>query len=145
MGAKLSAALFNKETDFIRQQLAKTPQLAPAHSILLHSSPTLMCLFSDDARVIKVMEAADKHRPYAPKSSYNRSRGYKPREVGAVTSTYIHQGHKPNQCQTAKDAKSPAKKSGNPKSPLIEARRPQVPRLSEVPVRAISGAVPGTG
>jgi hypothetical protein len=66
MGAKLSAALLSKETDFI-------PQLTPACSILLHSSPTLTCLFSDDARVIRAMEAADKHRPYGPKSSYNSS------------------------------------------------------------------------
>jgi hypothetical protein len=70
VGAKLSAALFNKETDFIRQELAKAPQLTPARFILLHSSPTLTRLFSDDARVIRAMEAADKHRPYAPKSFY---------------------------------------------------------------------------
>jgi hypothetical protein len=61
VGAKLSAALFNKETDFIRQELAKTSQLTPARSILLHSSPTLMRLFSDEARVIKAVEAAEKH------------------------------------------------------------------------------------
>jgi hypothetical protein len=36
------------------------------------------------------MEAADKHRSYAPKSSYNSGRGYKPRRAGAVTSTYPH-------------------------------------------------------
>jgi hypothetical protein len=113
-GAKLSAALF-KETDFICQQLAKTPQLMPARSILLHSSPTLTRLFSGNARVNKAMEAADKHRPYAPKSSYNRSRGYKPWGLGAVTSTSVHQGRKPIQRQKAKAAKSPAKKAGNPK------------------------------
>jgi hypothetical protein len=118
VGAKLSAALFNKETDFIRQQLAKTPRLTPAHSILLHSSPTLTRLFSDDARVIKAMEVADKRRPYAPKSSYNSRRGYKPRGAGAETSTYVHQERKPNQRQKAKAAKSPAKKSGNPKGHL---------------------------
>jgi hypothetical protein len=71
VGAKLSAALFNKETDVIRQQMAKAPKLAPARTILLHGSPTLTRLFSDDARVTKAMEAADKHRPYALKSSYN--------------------------------------------------------------------------
>jgi hypothetical protein len=111
VGAKLSAALFNKETDFIRQQLAKTPQLTPARSILLHSSPTLTRLFLDDARVIKA------RRPLTstPKSPYNSSRGYKPRGAGAVTSTSTHQGQKPNQRQKAKAAKSPAKKLGNPK------------------------------
>jgi hypothetical protein len=45
MGAKLSAALFNKETDVIRQQMAKAPEPAPARIILLHSSPTLTHLF----------------------------------------------------------------------------------------------------
>jgi vacuolar-type H+-ATPase subunit E/Vma4 len=88
VGAKLSAALFKKETDVIRQQMVNASQLAPARSILLHSTPTLTRLFSDDARVTKVMEAADKHQPYAPKSSYNSGRGYKPRGAGAVTLTY---------------------------------------------------------
>jgi hypothetical protein len=40
VGAKLFAALFNKETDFIRQQIAKAPELAPARTIMLHSCPT---------------------------------------------------------------------------------------------------------
>jgi hypothetical protein len=115
VGAKLSAALFNKETDIIRQQMAEAPQLAPARSILLQSSPTLTRLFSDNARITKAMEAADKHRPYAPKSSYNSGRGYKPRGAGAVTSTYAHQVRKLNQRQKAKAAKSSAKKLGNPK------------------------------
>jgi hypothetical protein len=53
MGAKLSAALFSKETHFICQELAKTPRLAPAKSILLRSSPTTTHLFSDNARVIQ--------------------------------------------------------------------------------------------
>jgi hypothetical protein len=104
VGAKLSAALFN----FIHQQLAKTLQLAPARSILLHSSRTLTRFFSDDARVTKAMEAADKHRPYAPKF-YNSSQGYKPRGADAVTSTIVHQGHEPNQRKKAKAAKSPAR------------------------------------
>jgi hypothetical protein len=45
VGAKLSAALFNKETDVIRQQMAKAPELAPARTILVHSSPTPTHLF----------------------------------------------------------------------------------------------------
>jgi hypothetical protein len=94
VGAKLSVALFNKETDVIRQQMAKAPELALSRSILLHSSPTPRGLFSDDARVTKAMEAADKHRPYAPKSSYNSGRGYKPWGAGAVTLTYAHQAPK---------------------------------------------------
>jgi hypothetical protein len=71
VGAKLSVAFFNKETDVMRQQMAKAPELAPARTILLHSSPTQTHLFSDNARVTKAMEATDKHRTYAPKSSYN--------------------------------------------------------------------------
>jgi hypothetical protein len=37
-GAKLAAALFSKETQFIRQEVAKAPRLAPAKSILLGDS-----------------------------------------------------------------------------------------------------------
>jgi hypothetical protein len=88
VGAKLSAALFNKETYVIRQQMAKAPELALACTILLNGCPTQSRLFSDDAMVTKAMEAADNHRPYAPKSSYNSGRGYKPRGAGAVMSTY---------------------------------------------------------
>jgi hypothetical protein len=40
VGAKLSAALFNKETDVICQQMAKAPKLAPTRTILLNSCPT---------------------------------------------------------------------------------------------------------
>jgi hypothetical protein len=87
VGAKLSAALFNKETHFMCQELAKTPRLAPAKSILHHSSTTMTHLFSDNARVIKAMDAADKHRPFAPKSSYNRSRSDKSWGADAVTTT----------------------------------------------------------
>jgi hypothetical protein len=87
VGAKLSAALFNKETDVIHQQMTKAFELAPARTILLNSCPTQMRLFSDDARITKAMEAADKYRPYASKSSYNSGRGYKPRGAGAVTLT----------------------------------------------------------
>jgi hypothetical protein len=86
----------------------------------------------------------------ALRSSYNSSRGYKPRGAGAVTSTYVHQGRKRHQRQKAKAIKSPAKKSGNPKGrphhlSWKRGGRTQIPRLIEVPVRAMSGAVPGTG
>jgi hypothetical protein len=40
VGAKLSTALFNKETDIIRQQMAKAPKLAHAHTILLNRCPS---------------------------------------------------------------------------------------------------------
>jgi hypothetical protein len=40
VGAKLSAALYSKETDVICQQMAKFPELAPARTILLNSCPT---------------------------------------------------------------------------------------------------------
>jgi hypothetical protein len=46
MGAKLSAALFNKETEIIRQQMAKAPELAPARTILLNSCPSQTRLFT---------------------------------------------------------------------------------------------------
>jgi hypothetical protein len=115
VGAKLSAALFNKETEFIRQQMAKAPELAPARIILLNSCPSHTHLFTDDARFTKAMEAADKHWPFAPKSSYSSGQGYKPRGAGAVTSTYAHQARKPTQHRKPKAAKSPAKKSDNPK------------------------------
>jgi hypothetical protein len=77
VGAKLSAALFNKETETICQQLAKSAELAPARTILLNSGPSQTRLFSDDKRIVKAMEAADKQRPYSPKSTFNRSRGFK--------------------------------------------------------------------
>jgi hypothetical protein len=115
MGAKLFAALFTKETDFICQQMAKAPELAPARTILLNSCPSQTRLFTDDARITKAMEAADKHRPCAPKSSYNSGRRYKPRGAGAVMSTYARQARKPTQHRKPKAAKSPAKKSGNHK------------------------------
>jgi hypothetical protein len=60
VGAKLSAALFNKETENIRQQLAKYAEVAPARTILLNSGPSQMHLFSDNKRIAKAMEAADK-------------------------------------------------------------------------------------
>jgi hypothetical protein len=90
VGTKLPTALFNKETEIIRQQMARAPKQAPARTILLNSCPSQMRLFTDDARITKAMEAADKHRPFAPKSSYSTGRGYKPRGAGAVTSTYAH-------------------------------------------------------
>jgi hypothetical protein len=125
VGAKLSAALFIKETDVIRQQMAKAPELAPSRTILLNSCPTQMRLFSEDARVTKAMEAADKHRPYAPKFSYNSGRGYKPWEAGAVMSTHAHHARKPTQHQKRKAAKSPAKKSGNSKGRPHHLNKPQ--------------------
>jgi hypothetical protein len=67
VGAKLSTALFNKEMENIRQQMAKAPELAPVRTILLNSCPSLTHLFTDNARITKAIEAADKHRPFAPK------------------------------------------------------------------------------
>jgi hypothetical protein len=39
VGAKLSEGIFNKETEAIRQQLAKSVELEPIRNILLNSSP----------------------------------------------------------------------------------------------------------
>jgi hypothetical protein len=114
VGAKLSAALFNRETEIIRQQMARAPKLAPACTILLNSCPSQTRLFTDNARITKAMEAADKHWPFAPKSSYKSGRSYKPREAGNVMSTYTP-ARKMTHYQKPKAAKSPAKKSGNPK------------------------------
>jgi hypothetical protein len=114
VGAKLCAALFNKETEITRQQMARAPELAPAHTILLNNCPSQTSLFTEDARIIKAMEAADKHRPFAPKSSYSSDRGYKPRGAGAVTSTYVH-ARKMTQHRKPKAAKSLGKKLRNPK------------------------------
>jgi hypothetical protein len=115
MGANFSTALFNKKTEIIRQQMAKAPELVPARTILLNSCPSQTQLLTDDTRITKAMETADKHQPFAPKSSYSNGRGYKPGGVGAVTSTYAHQARKPTHIRKPKAAKSPAKKSGNPK------------------------------
>jgi hypothetical protein len=114
--AKLSAALFNKETEIICQQMTRAPELAPARTILLNSCPSQTRLFTDDARITKAMEAADKHWPLAPKFFYSSGRGYKPWGAGTVTSTYAP-AHKTTQSRKPKAAKSPAKKSGNPKGP----------------------------
>jgi hypothetical protein len=123
VGAKLSAALFNKEMETIRQQLAKSTELAPARTILLNSGPSQMCLLSDDKRIAKAMEATDKQRPYAPKPTFNRSCGFKPRGAGMVTSAYSPAGRM-TPYQKPKAAKSPVpKKSGNPKGRLLHRKR----------------------
>jgi hypothetical protein len=54
MGAKLAAALFQKETQFMRNEVAKAPRLVPAKSIL----PTATHLFSDNEKICKAMESA---------------------------------------------------------------------------------------
>jgi hypothetical protein len=67
MGVKLAAALFRKETQFMKQEVAKAPRLVPAKSTLLRSAPTATHLFSDNEKVRKAMEAAEKHRPFTPR------------------------------------------------------------------------------
>jgi hypothetical protein len=123
VGAKLPAGIFNKETEAIRQQLAKSAELAPVRTILLNSSPSQMLLFSDDKKIAKPMEAADRHRPYAPKPTFNRSSGSKSRGGGKVTLTYAHVC-KTTPYQKPKSIKSPeAKKSGNPKGRPLHKKR----------------------
>jgi hypothetical protein len=122
VGAKLSAALFNKETENIRQQMARAPKLAPACTILLNSCPSQTRLFTDDARITKAMEAADKHRPFGPKSSYRSGRDLNSRGAGMVTSKYAP-AHKTTPYRKHKAAKSPIKKSGNPKGRPHHKRR----------------------
>jgi hypothetical protein len=123
MGAKLSTALFNKETETIRQQLAKSAELAPALTILLNSGPSQTRLFSDDKRIAKAVEATDKHLPYAPKPTFNRSCGFKPRGASKVTWAYAA-ARKTTPYQKPKAAKSPVpKKSGNPKGRPLHRKR----------------------
>jgi hypothetical protein len=111
VGANLSSALFNKETENIRQQMAKSVELAPARTILLNSGTSQTCLFSDDKRI---MEAADKQRTYALKPTFNRSRGYEPSGAGMVTSAN-EPVRKTTPYKKPKAAKSPVKKFRNPK------------------------------
>jgi hypothetical protein len=82
VGAKLAVALFSRETQFIRQEVAKAPRLAPVKSILLRSAPTATHLFSDNNKVRKAMESADKHRPSVPKPPYHGSNSNKPWGLG---------------------------------------------------------------
>jgi hypothetical protein len=58
VGAKLYTGIFNKETEAIRQQLARSAKLAPARTILLNSSPSQTLLLKDDKKIAKAMEAA---------------------------------------------------------------------------------------
>jgi hypothetical protein len=48
VAVKLAAGIFNKETEAIRQLMAKSYDLSPINNILLNSPPTEMLLFSDD-------------------------------------------------------------------------------------------------
>jgi hypothetical protein len=115
VGTKLAAGIFNKETEVIRQQLAKSAELAPVRTILLNSSPSQTLFFSDDKKIAKAMEATDRHRPYIPKPTFNRSSGSKSKGGGKVTSTYAH-ARKTTLYQKPKSIKSPeAKNSGNKK------------------------------
>jgi hypothetical protein len=120
VGSKLSAALFNKETEIIRKQMARAPKLAPARTILLNSCPSHTRLFTDDVRITKAMEVADKHRPFAPKSSYRS--GFNSRGAGKVMLKYAPV-RKPTPYRKHKAAKSSIKKSENPKGRPHHKRR----------------------
>jgi hypothetical protein len=120
VSTKLSAALFNKEMENIHQQMAKSAELAPARTILLDSGPSQTHLFTDDARIAKAMEAADKHQPYAPKPTFNRSRGFKP--AGKVMLAYAPVG-KTTPYRKPNAAKSPIKKSQNPKGRPLHRKK----------------------
>jgi hypothetical protein len=123
VGAKLSTCIFNKEMETIRQQLAKSTELAPTPTILLNSGLSQMRLFSDDKRIAKAMEAAYKQQSYAPKPTFNRSCGFKPRGADKVTSAYAP-ARKTTPYQKPNAAKSPvAKKLGNPKSRPFSRKR----------------------
>jgi hypothetical protein len=87
VGAKLAAGIFNKETEAIRQLMAKSFDLL---TILLNSLPSETLLFSDNKKIAKATEAEERHQPYPPKSTFPRSSGPKSREGGKVTSTSTH-------------------------------------------------------
>jgi hypothetical protein len=119
MRVKLAAALFRKETQFMRQEVAKAPRLALAKSILLRNMPTATHLFSDNKKVRKAMEAAEKHRPYTPrpyvpKTPYYGSGSSKSWGTGAEKTASAHQGQKTQQHQEKKKG-AKYQKSGNPK------------------------------
>jgi hypothetical protein len=125
MGVKLAAALFRKETQFMRQEVAKAPRLAK--SILLRSAPTATHLFSDNEKVCKAMEAAEKHRPYTPrpyvpKTPYYSSGSSKSWGTGAAKTASAHQGQKTQQRQY-KNKGAKYQKSGNPKVRLLPRQK----------------------
>jgi hypothetical protein len=127
VGVKLAAALFRKETQFMRQEVAKAPRLAPVKFILLRSAPTATHLFSDNEKVRKAMEAAEKHRsytprPYIPKTSFYSSGSSKSWGMGTAKMASAHQGQK---TQHRQDKKKGAKyqKSGNPKGRLLPCQK----------------------
>jgi hypothetical protein len=129
IGAKLAAAFFQKETQFIRQEVAKAPCLAPAKSILLRSAPMATHLFSENEKIRKAMEAAEKHRPYTPKPFvpktpyYGSGSNSKSRGTGAAKTASAHQGQKTQQRQEKKKG-AKYQKVGNPKGrPLPHKKR----------------------
>jgi hypothetical protein len=103
VGAKLSSALFNEETEITCQQMARAPELAPVRTILLYTCPSQTRLFTDDARITKA---------FASKSSYRSGRGFNPRGAGKVMSNYAP-ARKPTPYRKHKAAKSLIKKSKN--------------------------------
>jgi hypothetical protein len=76
-GAKMAAGIFNKETESIRQLMAKSSDLSPINSILLPFPPQTLLFSDSDKKIAKAMEAADRHWPYPPKSTFTRSSGHK--------------------------------------------------------------------
>jgi hypothetical protein len=124
VSTKLAAGIFNKETEAICQLMAKLYDLSSINNILLNSPPSETLLFSDDKKIAKAMEAADRHRPYPPKSTFPRGSGPKLRGGGKVTLTSAH-AWRPTPYQKPKSVQSPEpKKSGNEKGcPLRHQKR----------------------
>jgi hypothetical protein len=112
----------------MRQEVAKAPRLAPAKSIPLRSAPTATHLFSDNKKVRKAMQAAEKHcpfttRPYVPKTPYFGSGSSKSWGTGAARTASAHQGQNPQQRQEKKRG-AKYQKAGNPKGrPLTRQKR----------------------
>jgi hypothetical protein len=122
VGAKLAAGIFNKESEAIRQLMAKSFDLSSIN-ILLNSPPSETLLFSDDNKISKAIETAERHWPYPPKSTFPRSSGPKSRGGGKVTSTSAH-ARRPTPYQNPKSVQSPeAKKSGNGKGHPFHPKR----------------------
>jgi hypothetical protein len=140
VGAKLAAALFCKGTQFIRQEVAKAPRLVPAKSILLRSAPTATHLFSDNEKVRKAMEAAEKHRPYTPKPFVPKTPYY-----GSGSSKSWGTGAAKTAAPGEEEGRQ-VPEGGKPQRPSAltsEARRPQVTRLRVAPLGEVREVVLG--
>jgi hypothetical protein len=122
VGAKLAAGIFNKKSEAIRQLMAKSYNLLSINNILLNSIPTKTLLFSDDKKIAKAMEAANRHRAYPPKSTFPRSSGPKSRGGGKLKSTPSH-ARRPTPYQKSVQSPEPKKLGKEKGCPFRQQKR----------------------